>query len=912
MLAVAGSGAFRVGVQTDPRAPAPSAPLPTRMISPSLNAANATIFHGGAAGADAVGLNASFGAISISPSTGVMALFDAAGGVLSTAPLLLLQSSSGSSGDSCESAGAPSTDKGNGERVGALVVDLQSDCCGACLTASGAGCDAWVFADPPEASTGDNCWLMRGVTRTKAAANRTFGRVGSAPPGGGAVALALGGAAGGRMYGSGGGATPSPSPSEDPYAAAAASPAVGNTAWFVPSVWASDGYGALGVASANHSAAALAKYPASWARSSGGAVPKGGGGGSDKGGDGDTVVWTFEGTAADLYLMPARTLKDGVAAIAALTGGMRAVPPRYAFGFLACRWGWSNRSYIEATLATFRRGGFPLDAFISDYGWFTAVPNSPLQDDFGWNGATFPDPAAQLAAYRGAPYRVRFGAIRKPRLENASLLAFAAAQPGGHWLLADGAGAKGGHNLNMSTPAVRAWYAARQLHYLSAGVDFFWNDEGETEYFTYDAWNEAHGLALAAHDPARRLFTLNRAFTPGLGRAVASVVWTGDISVSWRAFQDTPATVLRWALAGAPFVACDTGGFEGGATPPELLARWYQLSALLPIMRVHSRVTNPPHWPWLYGAEAEAAMRVALALRYTLVPFLYSLAHAASLHGAPMARPLLFDFPADGAPAVARSTDTFTLGGTLLAAPVMEQGAANRSVTFPKYELSGGGGAAAGGWFEVRDGGAVGGWLIDTRRRNAIHRGHGTTRAPAFVLFIAPTPLPARPLTTFRSLPPPAYVATARLAQFNSSALHAGGSAVTFPVTLSTIPLFVRQATVLPLAPAGVQYTDALASAGALDVQVYAGGDAAFQLVEDDGETRAYQQHAGGKRTVEFYWDDSGGALSWRSVGSFGSGGDDPGAFKQIRATLFCPGALPLRHAAVPVGKNGVFEIGKC
>jgi hypothetical protein len=46
-------------------------------------------------------------------------------------------------------------------------------------------------------------------------------------------------------------------------------------------------------------------------------------------------------------------LTQGVAAIAALTGPA-AVPPAYAFGFLACRWGWDNRSYIEQTLHEFR------------------------------------------------------------------------------------------------------------------------------------------------------------------------------------------------------------------------------------------------------------------------------------------------------------------------------------------------------------------------------------------------------------------------------------------------------------------------------------------------------------------------------------------------------------------------------
>jgi alpha-glucosidase (family GH31 glycosyl hydrolase) len=48
-------------------------------------------------------------------------------------------------------------------------------------------------------------------------------------------------------------------------------------------------------------------------------------------------------------------------------------------------------------------------------------------------------------------------------------------------------------------------------------------------------------------------------------RNAAVAIWTGDISVSWEAFQQTPPTILRWTLAGALFIACDTGGFEGGA-----------------------------------------------------------------------------------------------------------------------------------------------------------------------------------------------------------------------------------------------------------------------------------------------------------------------------------------------------------
>jgi hypothetical protein len=78
---------------------------------------------------------------------------------------------------------------------------------------------------------------------------------------------------------------------------------------------------------------------------------------------------------------------------------------------------------------------------------------------------------------------------------------------------------------------------------------------------------------------------------------------------------------------GAPFIACDIGGFEGGNTPADLLTRWYQLGTFMPIFRVHSRIQNTPHFPWLYGANASTAMRAALNLRYRLLPMTYSLAH---------------------------------------------------------------------------------------------------------------------------------------------------------------------------------------------------------------------------------------------------------------------------------------------
>jgi alpha-glucosidase (family GH31 glycosyl hydrolase) len=47
--------------------------------------------------------------------------------------------------------------------------------------------------------------------------------------------------------------------------------------------------------------------------------------------------------------------------------GKPKVLPRYAYGFMASRWGWANESYIESMLTQFRSGAFPIDAWISDF-----------------------------------------------------------------------------------------------------------------------------------------------------------------------------------------------------------------------------------------------------------------------------------------------------------------------------------------------------------------------------------------------------------------------------------------------------------------------------------------------------------------------------------------------------------------
>ena len=45
-----------------------------------------------------------------------------------------------------------------------------------------------------------------------------------------------------------------------------------------------------------------------------------------------------------------------------------------------------------------------------------------------------------------------------------------------------------------------------------------WNDEGETQWFTYTWWNQAQAAAASQALPGQRFWTINRAFQPGMQR----------------------------------------------------------------------------------------------------------------------------------------------------------------------------------------------------------------------------------------------------------------------------------------------------------------------------------------------------------------------------------------------------------
>ncbi len=428
----------------------------------------------------------------------------------------------------------------------------------------------------------------------------------------------------------------------------------------LPQYWSNAGYGALMISSDDNK-------PASWK--------------SDADG---TAHWRVPGADAGLYIAPAANLYDWLRDEAELTG-FAPVPPRWAFGYMQSRWGWKDKTYMDDSLERFSKDDLPVDVFIVDFEWYTKTPDYsvPAQGDpdfvdFGWNPNLFPSPERQIADF--GEKGLHIVGIRKPRVGNTETLTMARSKG---WILpvnpADPNSANiRSRNIDFSNPEAREWWLQNNRKFVDAGMAGFWDDEGETTFTEYSYWNLTQQVLFSQAKPNARFWCLDRSFAPGVQRFGAAA-WTGDIHSDWRTLAQTPGELLSYSLSGMPYGACDIGGYAGNPSP-ELLTRWMQAGVFFPVMRSHSELTATPRFPWLYGSDAENAIRNALELRYRLIPYYYSLAFQTASTGAPIMRPLVMEFPNEQK--LAQVTDEWLMGKSLLAAPLLNEGGA-RDVLLP-------------------------------------------------------------------------------------------------------------------------------------------------------------------------------------------------------------------------------------
>ena len=179
--------------------------------------------------------------------------------------------------------------------------------------------------------------------------------------------------------------------------------------------------------------------------------------------------------------------------------------------------------------------------------------------------------------------------------------------------------------------------------------------------------------------PDERPLVITRAGFAGLQRH--ALQWTGDNSSWWEHLWMSMPQIQTMGLSGIAWVGADVGGFTGDSNG-ELLARWTELGVFQPFCRNHSGLGTRHQEPWSFGEPYESAIRAAIKLRQRLLPYLYTVFEECHRTGAPIVRPLLFEYPSDTTTYTA--DDEFLVGQALLVAPISRPGVAYRHVYVPE------------------------------------------------------------------------------------------------------------------------------------------------------------------------------------------------------------------------------------
>ncbi|XP_037531236.1 maltase-glucoamylase, intestinal [Nematolebias whitei] len=187
-----------------------------------------------------------------------------------------------------------------------------------------------------------------------------------------------------------------------------------------------------------------------------------------------------------------------------------------------------------------------------------------------------------------------------------------------------------------------------------------------------------YSMVLATEKALQRVFGSNRTMMltrssfPGVGKYAGH--WLGDNAATWNDLKWAIHGMLEFGLFGVPYVGADVCGFFENSSE-ELCRRWMQVGAFYPFSRNHNALGFQPQDPAAYGADSllvQSSKRY-LMIRYTLLPYLYTLFYKAHTAGDTVVRPVLHEFYSDQA---TWDVDLqFLWGKHLLITPVLDQGA---------------------------------------------------------------------------------------------------------------------------------------------------------------------------------------------------------------------------------------------
>ncbi|KAG9311232.1 glycoside hydrolase family 31 protein [Chiua virens] len=241
-------------------------------------------------------------------------------------------------------------------------------------------------------------------------------------------------------------------------------------------------------------------------------------------------------------------------------------------------------------------------------------------------------------------------------------------------------GAGGESNLNLTSPpyAIHTGNGELSANTIATNATHF---GGYVELDVHNMFGmmeeKTTHLALQTIRQGKRPFLISRSTFPSSGKWTGH--WLGDNYSKWQYMYLSIQGILQFQIFQIPMVGADTCGFNDN-TDEELCNRWMQLSAFIPFYRNHNTYGALPQEPYRWDSVANAS-RIAIAARYSMLPYWYTLFANASTNGLPPVRALFYEFPDE--PELFKVDSQWLIGSDILVTPVLEPGATTVQGIFP-------------------------------------------------------------------------------------------------------------------------------------------------------------------------------------------------------------------------------------
>ncbi len=424
--------------------------------------------------------------------------------------------------------------------------------------------------------------------------------------------------------------------------------------------------------------------------------------------------WIASCTRQIDYVILSGDPKEVATKLADLTGHSPMLP-HWASGFWQSRMRYESQEQLMEVARSYVERGIPLSCIIVDYFHWTE------HGDYRFDPQYWPDPKAMADELHemGIKLMVSVWPTINEQSENYAEMNrrnLLTRTTRGRNIVHEFMGAN--TYIDTTNPETRAfvWEKLRK-NYIEHGVDNFWFDAAEPEYFP-SQWDnlifskgngDEVGLlypyyyAQMVHDGMKSIgkadetVTLTRAAWLGSQR-YATAVWSGDIPSTFESLSEQIKSGLNMAVCGIPWWNTDIGGFLNGDIQSdyfrELIVRWFQYGVFSPIMRLHgvrNRIAPPtpgikeptggPNELWSFGEENYEILKELVLLRERLRPYIEQHMQEAADKGYPIMRPMFFEYPEDENCYL--TGEQYMFGSGILFAPISGQGQTEKEVYLP-------------------------------------------------------------------------------------------------------------------------------------------------------------------------------------------------------------------------------------